>query len=35
MEVSRRTNGVSFSESGDGKQDEVVRLKCSSRLLGG
>jgi len=35
MEVSERANGVSFSETGDSEQDEVIRLKHSCRLLGG
>jgi len=35
MEVSGIANGVSFSESDDWEQDEVIRLKHSSRHLGG
>jgi len=35
MEVSRRTNGISFSELGDEEQDEIIRLKYSCRSLGG
>jgi len=36
MEVSERANGVSFNETDDWEQDEVIiRLKHSCRLLGG
>jgi len=36
MEVSGRANGVSFSETDDWEQDEIIiRLKHSCRLLGG
>jgi len=35
MEVSVTANGVSFSETGDSEQDEVIILKHSCGLLGG
>jgi len=36
MEVSGIANGVSFRETDDWEQDEVIiRLKYSCRLLGG
>jgi len=35
MEVSGRANGVSFNESDDWEQDEVIRMKHSCRPLGG